>query len=230
MGLFYPALPAAGNGIRSVGPSTSSMTVAVAAHAAALVLLATVVPTERLAELARPLAVRLIELAPEAPPPPKPEPPKPQPRPKVPLAPPPILAVATPTPAASPAEFVVAPQPPAPPIAAPVAPVAPVVAAPPAPPAPITQARFDADYLKNPKPAYPASSRRLGEEGKVVLRVHVTPDGHPAVIEIKASSSFPRLDHAAREAVTQWRFVPAKRGEEPIAAWVLVPIVFSLES
>lgn len=227
MGVFNPAISAAGGGVRSVGPSASSLGVVAAAHAAAIVLLATLVPAERLIELARPLAVRLIELAPEAPTPPKPEPPKPQPRPKVPLAPPPILAVATPAPAAATAEFVVAPQPPALAVAAPVAPV---VAAPPAPPAPITQARFDADYLKNPKPAYPPSSRRLGEEGKVVLRVHVTPEGLPAVVEVKASSNFPRLDHAAREAVTQWRFVPAKRGEEAIAAWVLVPIVFSLES
>jgi protein TonB len=227
MGVFNPAISAAGSGVRSVGPSASSFGIVAAAHAAAIVLLATFVPAERLIELARPLAVRLIEQAPEVPPPPKPEPPKPQPRQKVPLAPPPILAVATPTPAASPVEFVVAPQPPAPPVAAPVAPV---VAAPPAPPAPITQARFDADYLKNPKPAYPSSSRRLGEEGKVVLRVHVTPEGLPAVVEVKASSNFPRLDHAAREAVSQWRFVPARRGEEAIAAWVLVPIVFSLES
>lgn len=227
MGLFNPTISAAGSGIRSVGPTPGSLTLVAAAHAAVVVLLATFVPAERLIEFARPLAVRLIELAPEAPPPPKPEPPKPQPRPKVPLAPPPILAVATPAPAAPAVEFVVPPQPPAPPIAA-----APVAVAPPAPPPPasITQARFDADYLKNPKPAYPPSSRRLGEEGKVVLRVHVTPEGNASAVEVKASSGFNRLDTAARDAVSQWRFVPARRGEEAIAAWVLVPIVFSLES
>lgn len=95
---------------------------------------------------------------------------------------------------------------------------------------PITQARFDADYLQNPKPVYPPASRRLGEEGKVVLRVHVTPEGHAAEIEIKGSSNFPRLDNAARDAVARWRFVPARSGDAPIATWVLVPIVFALES
>lgn len=228
MGIFYPALPSGRGYSRSLAPSATSLMVVAAAHVAVIVLLLTFVPAERLAEFARPLAVRLIELAPEVPPapPPPPERPKPQPRQKAPVTPPPILAVATPMPAAAPVEFAVPPQPPAPPVAAPPTPT---IVAKPAPPAPITQPRFDADYLKNPKPAYPVSSRRLGEEGKVVLRVHVTPEGRPAEIEVKASSNFPRLDHAAREAVAQWRFVPARRGDEPIAAWVLVPIVFSLE-
>lgn len=226
MGVFNPTISAAGSGVRSVGPSPGSLTIVAAAHAVALVLLATFVPADRLVEFARPLAVRLIEEIPKAPPPP-PEPPKPQPRPKAPLAPPPILAVTTPTPAATPVEFAVPPQPPAPAVLPSPAP-APVAI--PAPPAPITQARFDAEYLKNPKPIYPSSSRRLGEEGKVLLRVHVTPAGNPAVVEVKASSGFNRLDTAARDAVSQWRFVPARRGEEAIAAWVLVPIVFSLES
>jgi protein TonB len=39
--------------------------------------------------------------------------------------------------------------------------------------------RFDAAYLNNPKPSYPPLARRLGEEGRVTLRVHVTPDGLP---------------------------------------------------
>jgi protein TonB len=228
MGIFYPAFPAAGRQSRPDTHPTASLVAVVALHAAALFLLAAFVPAERLNEIIRPLAVRLIELAPEAPPPPPPEPPKPRPMPKASAAPP-ILAVATPTPAPSPVEFVVPPQPPAPPVA--VAPT-PTYSPKPTPsaPAPVILPRFDADYLNNPKPVYPSSSRRLGEEGKVVLRVHVTPEGHSGEIELKSSSGFSRLDKAARDAVAQWRFVPARRGDEPIAAWVLVPIVFSLES
>ena len=44
-------------------------------------------------------------------------------------------------------------------------------------PAAVTQPRFDADYLNNPKPAYPSMSKRLGEEGQVLLRVLVGQDG-----------------------------------------------------
>ena len=35
---------------------------------------------------------------------------------------------------------------------------------------------------------------------------------------------------AAAATVRQWRFVPARRGDEPISATVLVPIVFRLEA
>lgn len=90
--------------------------------------------------------------------------------------------------------------------------------------------RFDADYLDNPKPAYPPLSRRLGEEGKVILRVFVETNGQAAKVEMQASSGFPRLDEAAGAAVARWRFVPARRGDEPVAAWVRVPIVFALRS
>jgi len=97
-------------------------------------------------------------------------------------------------------------------------------------PAETTQARFDANYLKNPAPAYPAMSRRLGEEGRVVLRVFVDIDGRPEQVELKNSSGFPRLDQAAEDAVRRWKFVPAKRGEEAVATWVAVPIVFNLKT
>lgn len=164
------------------------------------------------------LAVRLLE--PAAPTPPKVEPPKPQPAPAAPkktVTPPPVMA--TTSSRADPA-FAVAPQP------EPVA--APVVTAP--APAPVTAARFDADYLQNPKPVYPAMSRRMGEEGKVVLRVRVSAQGLPLAIEIKQSSGFARLDEAARAAVEHWRFVPAKQGGEAVESSVLVPLNFTLSN
>ena len=92
----------------------------------------------------------------------------------------------------------------------------------------ITAARFDADYLHNPAPAYPAFSRRTGEEGKVILRVQVNSDGSALQVEIRTSSGFPRLDQAALDTVKRWRFVPARQGDKPVVAFVLVPIVFKL--
>lgn len=113
-----------------------------------------------------------------------------------------------------------------------------VVPAPtPAPPAPLaapvavtpTQPRFDADYLDNPKPAYPALSRRSGEQGRVVLHVQVAASGLPTEVHLHAGSGSSRLDNAALDAVRRWKFVPARLGSEPVAASVLVPIVFSLK-
>ncbi len=102
---------------------------------------------------------------------------------------------------------------------------APVVA-----PAPVTAARFDADYLQNPPPAFPMLSRKLHEEGKVLLLVQVSARGEAGAIQIKQSSGYPRLDDAAISAVRTWRFIPARRGTEPVASSVVVPLVFRLDS
>jgi protein TonB len=62
----------------------------------------------------------------------------------------------------------------------------------------------------------------------VLLRVQVGADGLPRHIEIRTSSGSGRLDEAALEAVRRWKFVPARRGDEAVEAWVLVPVAFSL--
>jgi periplasmic protein TonB len=88
-----------------------------------------------------------------------------------------------------------------------------------------------AAYLNNPKPPYPALSRRLGEEGVVRLNILVNPDGGVARLELAESSGFPRLDHSAMMTVrSSWKFEPAHRGGKPLAAWVTVPIQFALRS
>ncbi|MGB4855887.1 MAG: energy transducer TonB, partial [Candidatus Dechloromonas phosphoritropha] len=96
-------------------------------------------------------------------------------------------------------------------------------------PAAVTAARFDAAYLQNPRPSYPPLSRRLGEEGKVLLRVRVSAQGQPLTVDLEKGSNFERLDEAARRVVTHWRFVPARRGDEAIEATVIVPIVFRFD-
>lgn len=94
---------------------------------------------------------------------------------------------------------------------------------------PITPAQFDAAYLQNPTPVYPALSRRLGEQGSVLLSVYVTEDGRAQSVNLKQSSGFDRLDNAAIDSVQRWRFAAAKQGERLIASWVQVPVKFVLE-
>ena len=69
----------------------------------------------------------------------------------------------------------------------------------------------------------------MGEEGRVVLRVSVTPQGSADSVEIKTTSGSPRLDESARKTVQNWKFIPATRGETAVQSWVLVPIIFKLE-
>jgi len=90
--------------------------------------------------------------------------------------------------------------------------------------------RTDASHLNNPKPVYPAASRRAGEQGRVLLSVYILPDGSVGEIKLKQSSGHPRLDQSALDAVRRWRYVPAKRGNEPIPYWYVQPIAFSLDA
>lgn len=94
----------------------------------------------------------------------------------------------------------------------------------------MVEPRFDADYLNNPAPAYPRVSRRQREQGVVMLRVYVLPSGMPERIELQSSSGFALLDAAALEAVRKWKFIPAQAGGKAMAAWVSVPIEFSLST
>lgn len=213
-------LSSAGNYRHAHRLSAGGIAAIIAAHAAVLAVLASlnVVP------LPQPLSALMVQIIAPAPPAPAITPPRPTPVERKPVVRPqptpvtrqPVLAAQTSAPSAA-AE-------------APAVKEAPPPAPAPAAPATISQPRFDADYLLNPAPVYPALARRMGEEGKVVLRVFVEPAGRPSQIEIKTGSGSARLDQAAQDAVWRWKFVAARRGEEAIGAWVLVPIVFSLRS
>ena len=93
---------------------------------------------------------------------------------------------------------------------------------------PVSAPRFNADYLSNPAPVYPPESRTRGEQGKVLLRVLVSQAGAAEEVALRLGSGHERLDQAALDAVRHWKFVPARKGTEAVAAWVVVPILFTL--
>ncbi|MFM7011293.1 MAG: energy transducer TonB, partial [Betaproteobacteria bacterium] len=73
---------------------------------------------------------------------------------------------------------------------------------------------------------YPALSKRNRESGTVLLLVKVDPEGNATTVTLHQSSGHDRLDQAAVQAVTRWRFVPGMRGQTAISATVIVPISF----
>jgi len=87
---------------------------------------------------------------------------------------------------------------------------------------------FDAAYLNNPQPNYPLLAKKRQQQGMVLLRVKVSIDGKSEAVELNKSSGFELLDEAAQNAVKTWRFVPAKKGNDVVSAWVIVPIIFKL--
>lgn len=147
-------------------------------------------------------------------------------------APAPAQATHAPTPAPS-----LAPSP-APAVAAAMpAPVAePKVApAPVQPPAPAQAATergpmtvSSVEYLQAPKPDYPLSAKRAGEQGKVIVRVLVDDKGHPERADIRESAGYPKLDEAARQAVLRASFKPHVEDGRAVPVYVLVPISFNL--
>ena len=173
----------------------------------------------------------IVEAPPPAPPQPKIQPPKPPAKthasaPQVPHVPTPTLITVERTNAAAPSVAPPAPEAPPAPVAvakAPAVNAAPRVES-------IEPPHFDVAYLNNPRPAYPPIARKLGIEGVVLLRVDVSAKGTPDKIVIAQTSGATLLDEAAMKAVQGWTFVPARRGDAPIAHPVEVPIRFQLKN
>jgi TonB family protein len=78
------------------------------------------------------------------------------------------------------------------------------------------------------QPRYPATARRQGIQGTTLLRVFVASDGRVTDVGVEKTAGHADLDEAAADAVRRWRFDPARRGEEAVAMWVLLPVEFRL--
>jgi len=83
-----------------------------------------------------------------------------------------------------------------------------------------------AELLEHPAPTYPKTSLRRGEEGTVLLRLHIDERGVVTSVDVVRSSDHLRLDDAAVEGVMHWRFEPALRDGEAYATTVLHQITF----
>lgn len=193
---------------------------------------------------ASPKTVYVSFITPEPPKPvevPKPPPPRPVPKPvpvkKKTVKPPQVKPVKKPPSekAITAPELPPEPEPPAPPEpmmpAAPATPSAPAQpAAPSAPPAAARPRVISSgiEYIRAPKPTYPAFSRRMREEGKVVMRVLVNENGRPEEVEIQTSSGYPRLDDAAIKAAMRSVFKPHMENGRPVAVFAIIPIRFQL--
>lgn len=111
-------------------------------------------------------------------------------------------------------------------------PVQPVVASVAAPAAPSSGApktiTSGIEYILPPQTVYPQMSKRMGEQGKVVLRILVNEKGHPDQVQIQTSSGFARLDEAGRQAAMRAVFKPRFEDGRAVAVYVIVPLNFQL--
>lgn len=83
---------------------------------------------------------------------------------------------------------------------------------------------------QSPSPAYPPEAMRRGESGTVVVAVEVDAAGAPVSVDIERRSGSRDLDRAAVQAVSRWRFEPARDASgNPVMGRLSVPIDFKLE-
>ena len=115
-------------------------------------------------------------------------------------------------------------------------PEAPEVVAPQPPEAPQSSADCEHAAIVSPPtamnritPVYPRSARRKGREGCVTLEVRVSPEGNVVDATIVATSGFADLDHAALDAASSARFVPATQDDTPIEGCVRLTFDFKLK-
>lgn len=174
--------------------------------------------------------------APEPPPPPKPEPPPPPKR-EPPPKPKPTPEPPKPRPAPKPQPA--KPQPKPAPATAQQAPAGTppsgkeTAAVPKAPSAPVDPDRprmvSSVDYMgRRPTPEYPRMSQRRGEQGRVIVRVLISPEGTVIDAQIQRSSGHERLDAAALKAVRSARFKPYKENGHAYRALADIPFDFVL--
>lgn len=80
------------------------------------------------------------------------------------------------------------------------------------------------------RPLYPRNSRKLGEQGKVVIKALVKAAGRPTDVKLYISSGYPRLDEAALAAVSEWEFKPVQARSQEATECFLIPISYRLET
>ncbi len=72
--------------------------------------------------------------------------------------------------------------------------------------------------IYNPPPDYPPPARRRGIEGEALAQITILPDGSCGDARLLEWSGSPAFGEAALEAVRRWRFRPAVRGGQAVAA------------
>jgi len=181
----------------------------VALHVALIYALVTAL-AHRSTDIARaPIETKIIDQAPQE----KAEPPPPPPKfapPPPPFIPPPEINIRTPPPPA---------QSTAPTV---ITTVKPAVIVPTR-----IEPRIDAQHSHEPE--YPPQSRRLGEQGSVVLDVLVDGDGRVTQTKLVQSCGFPRLDQAALDGVkSSYRFIPGTIDGKPQPMWHRITVNWRL--
>mgnify|MGYP000182777561 CR=1 FL=1 len=82
-------------------------------------------------------------------------------------------------------------------------------------------------FLHREMPVYPALARKMGKEGKVVLRLTIDEIGNLLNVEVVENAGYGFAESAV-DAVKKSTFLPAKKNGKAVASRALLPIRFNL--
>jgi protein TonB len=186
-------------------------------HVAVIYALVTGLAHRAIEVVRAPIETKIIDEVKEQRPEPPPPPPVLAPPPPPAFVPPPEIRIETPPPLPqSTAITAVTPEKP--------------VAPPPPPVAAAARVMPKIDGRRSQELEYPATSRRLGEQGAVTMQVLVDVDGHVIDAKLVQSSGFERLDQAALDNVKRdYRFIPGTVDGKPAEMWYTFKVNWKLQ-
>lgn len=82
--------------------------------------------------------------------------------------------------------------------------------------------------VRRVEPAYPEDARRVGLEGRVVLRFTVDADGRVTDVQMLDGAPLPSMADAAQRAVLAWRYHPATLYGVPVSVYVTATVEFHI--
>jgi TonB family protein len=92
------------------------------------------------------------------------------------------------------------------------------------------RATFKILFMPNVNDYYPAAARRLGEEGRVVVKYCADVTGTAQSADVVTTSGVPSLDEAATRFALAARFQFVTEGSVPVASCANLPVKFELQN
>lgn len=96
----------------------------------------------------------------------------------------------------------------------------------------VTESRFGdrgaPAFVYQEIPMYPTLARRMGKEGRVILKLLIDTDGKLVEVEVVETAGY-GFTEASIDAVKKSTYAPGYRGGVKVATWALLPVSFRLQ-
>ena len=89
-------------------------------------------------------------------------------------------------------------------------------------------AQNDPRFARALQPDYPPGEKRMGNEGRVTVRVLIGVDGRVKQVEMVSAASDAFFAATRKQALEKWRFKPATRDGIPEESWRTMSVTFVL--